>query len=252
MTTIDTPAEAARDADASILRVAAVCGIAGQVIFVVLWLVWGFIEKNYGVMRQDVSDFGALDASHPLPYNVILSITGALTLPLAYALYRVLRPGVLPLLGSLAIAVFAIGEFLDGLLREDCSPSGNAVCRQAADAGTLSWHHTAHDLESIVTIAAVILAPLLLAFVFRRRDGWRDLTLYAFLTPAVTAAFIAIYAILFFAHDGSPVNGLLERAAIVVGLAFLAAVSYRLWRLADEADTVTPAFSPPAAEAIVD
>src|SRR5438067_1407234 len=98
MKTIDASGEAAPDTDASILRIAAICGISAQVIFVVLWLVWGFIEKNYGVMRQDVSDFGALDASHPLPYNIILSITGVATLPLAYALYRVLRPGLLPLL----------------------------------------------------------------------------------------------------------------------------------------------------------
>src|SRR6266581_4505611 len=128
MTTIDARAEAASDTDVRILRIAAVCGIVAQVVFVVLWLVWGFVEKNYGVMRQDVSDFGALDATHPLPYNVILSITGALTLPLAYALYRVLRPGLLALLGSLSIAVFGIADFLDALLPEDCSPSGNTAC----------------------------------------------------------------------------------------------------------------------------
>src|SRR4051812_35389013 len=218
MTTVDAPADVAPDTESRMLRLAAICGIAAKVGFVVLWLVWGFVENNYGVMRQDVSDFGALDATHPLPYNVILCVTGALTLPLAYALYRVLRPGLLPLLASLSVAAFAIGEFLDGLLREDCSPSGNATCRDAVDAGTVSWHHTAHDLESIVTIAAIVLAPLLLAFVFLRRESWRDLSVYAFLTAAITAAFVAVYAILFAAHDGSPVNGLLERAAIVVGL----------------------------------
>ncbi len=219
--------------DVRFLRFAALCGIAAQIIFVALWFVWGFIEKHYGVMRQDVSDFGALDATYPVPYNVILSITGALTVPLAYAVYRVLRPGLLPLLGSLAIAVFGVGDFLDGVLREDCSPSGNRACRQAADAGNLSWHHMAHDLESLVTIASVILAPLLLAFVFRPRDGWRDLTVYAFLTAAVTGAFVAVYAVLFAAHDGSPVNGLLERAAIVVAVSFLAVVGYRIWRAAE-------------------
>lgn len=222
-------------ADARVLRVAAICGLVGQVGFVALWFAWGFIEKNYSVMRQDVSDFGALDASHPVPYNVILSVMGALTVVLAYGLYRALRPGTGALFGSLALAVMGAGQFLDGLLREDCAPSGSAACRDAADAGTLSWHHTAHDLESLVTIASVIVTPLALSFVFRKRPAWRGLAAYAAVSSAGTFALVAPYAILFATHDGSPVSGLLQRGAITVAVLFPAVVSGRLWQVAGEA-----------------
>ena len=215
------------------MRAVAVGGFVAQLAFIVLFIIWGFIENDYGVMRQDVSDFGALDATHPLPYNIILCLTGALTVVLAYGLYRALRPGALALASSVVFGVFGFGQFLDGLLREDCSPSGNEVCRRAAKAGDLSWHHTAHDLESIVTIAAVILAPFLLSFVFQRRANWRPLALYSLLTAIGTLAFVVPYAILFATHDGSPVNGLLERGAIIVALSWAAIVSVRLFQLAN-------------------
>ena len=228
----ETQTSAGSSTDVRVLRVAAICGLGAQVVFVALWLIWGFIEKDYDALRQDVSDFGALDATHPLPYNIILSATGALTVVLAYGLYRALRPGLGPLLGSLAVGVFGVGDFLDGLLREDCSPSGDAACRKALDAGDLSWHHSAHDIESLVTIASVIIAPLLLSFVFRKRSAWRDLATYSLLTVAVTLAFVVAYAILFAANDGSPVSGLLQRGAITVSVLFPAVVSWRLWQVA--------------------
>ena len=96
----------------------------------------------------------------------------------AAGLYRALRPGALAVAGCVAVAVFSVGEFLDGILREDCSPSGNAACQRAVDAGDVSWHHTAHDLESLVTIGSVLAALFLLGFAYRRRDAWRALAGY--------------------------------------------------------------------------
>ena len=236
----------ARERD--LLRLAAICGVVGQGAFVALWVVWGFVEKNYDVTRQDISDFGALDASHPLPYNIILSATGALTVFLALGLARALRPGFVALAGCLALVIFGVGEFLDGLLREDCSPSGNAACRAAADAGDLSWHHTAHDIESIVTIASVIVAPIVLAFVFRRRDEWRGLWRYSLLSAAVIIAFVVPYAIVFAANDGSEVSGLLERGAGTVAVVWIAVVSLRLWQLAGATPSDVPERASPAVQ----
>ena len=113
---------------------------------------------------------------------------------------------------------------------QEAPPAGTRLTR-----GRCPWHHTAHDLESLVTIASVIVAPLLLSFVFRRRPAWRGLGAYAALTSGATFALVAPYAILFATHDGSPVSGLLQRGAITVAVLFPAVVSWRLWRLAGEA-----------------
>ena len=225
----------AQDGEATLLRIVAAVGVAAQAAFVGLWFIWGFIESNYDVTRQDISDFGALDATHPLAYNVILSATGILTVPLAYGLYRVLRPGRLVAGGTLALAIFGAGEFLDGLLREDCSPSGNAACRAAADAGQLSWHHQAHDIETLVTIASIIVAPVLFGFVLRARARWADLSIYSWATAAVTFALVAAYGLMFATNDGSEVNGLLERGAALVGVLWVAMMGLRLWSVAGEA-----------------
>src|SRR5262245_57795566 len=99
MTVLSSTRSSATTSDRRLIQVAAICGIVAQVAFVALWIIWGFIEENYDVTRQDVSDFGALDATHPLPYNIILSLTGALCVVFALGLYRVLRPGTGALIG---------------------------------------------------------------------------------------------------------------------------------------------------------
>ena len=214
-------------------RLAAVCGLASAVLFTVAWSVAGILEDHYDNLRQDVSDFGALTATHPLPYNVAVSIHGALAVALAAGLFVALGRGWTAWLGSLALGVFGVGDFLDGLLREDCSPSGNKACRAAMDAGNASWHHQAHDLESLFTILAVVIAPILLAFAFRQRERWRDLFIWSLFAAAVAFVAIAWYAVLFSAQDGSAYSGLLQRVAIVAAMAWLFVVSWRLYRTSE-------------------
>ncbi len=204
--------------------VAAICGIAGQALFTFDWIVAGLTESHYDNLRQDVSDFGALTASHPLAYNVVLSLSGALTVVAAIALWRALGGGLSARIGVVILAVFGGGEFLDGLLREDCSPSGDAACKAAEKAGTLSWHHQAHNIESIVTFAAIILAPLILALAFRSRGRWSALWIYSLATFFVIASATAWYFVLFFASDGSRYSGVLERVLVQTGTVWIAVV----------------------------
>jgi hypothetical membrane protein len=216
-------------------RLAAVCGMASAALFTVTWVLAGILEDNYDALRQDVSDFGALTASHPLPYNIAISTHGALAVVLAAGLFVALGRGLTARLGALAVAVFGVGDFLDGLLREDCSPSGSKACKAALDAGNASWHHQAHDLESVFTILAICIAPVLLAFAFRQRERWRDLFGWMLLAAAVTIVAVVWYAALFSAQDGSAYSGLLERIAIAAGMAWLFLVSWRLYQTsADE------------------
>ena len=205
--------------------IAAICGIAGQVVFTFDWIVPGLTESHYDNLRQDVSDFGALTASHPLPYNVMLSLSGALTVVMAVALWRVLGAGLSARIGVIVLAILGGGYFLDGLLREDCAPSGDAACKAAEKAGTLSWHHQAHNIESLVTFAATILAPLILAFAFKSRPRWAALWAYSLATFAVIAVATVWYFVLFFASDGSTYSGVLERVLIEAGAVWIAVVS---------------------------
>ena len=48
------------------------CGLLSAALFTVLWIVAGVFETHYDNLRHDISDFGALTASHPLRYNTAL------------------------------------------------------------------------------------------------------------------------------------------------------------------------------------
>ena len=213
----------------SLIRVAAVCGVVGQLIFSLDWIVAGLTESHYDNLRQDISDFGALTASHPLPYNVVLSLSGALTVVMAIGLWRILGAGLTARIGAGVVMIYGGGMFLDGLLREDCSPSGDAACKAAEKAGTLSWHHQAHNIESLVTFAAIIMAPLILGFAFRARRQWDALWVYSLATFAVIVAATVWYFVLFFASDGSSYSGVLERVLIEAGVIWIAVVG--IWML---------------------
>ncbi|MEX1253734.1 MAG: DUF998 domain-containing protein [Dehalococcoidia bacterium] len=221
-----------RDTHLDFLRFAAVCGLAGAILFTVAWVVTTIFEDGYDALRQDISDLGALTASHPLPYNIALSLSGALLAVFGIGMLVALGRGLTARLGAFAVIVYGAGDFLDGLLREDCSPSGSAICREALDAGQLSWHHEAHDIESAFTIAAMILAPLLLAFAFRQRDGWRDLFAWSLATAAIAFIAIAWYAVLYVTQDGSAYSGLLQRTLIAASTAWVVLVSWRLYATA--------------------
>lgn len=215
-----------------LLRTAAVCGMASAALLTIAWVVSGLTEDNYDALRQDISDFGALTASHPALYNIAISLHGALAIVLAIGLFVALGSGLAARLGSLALLVLGGGEFLDGLFREDCSPSGDKLCRAALDAGNLSWHHEAHDMESTVTILAIIIAPIVLAFAFRRRERWRDLFAWSLAATAVTIVAIAWYAVLYSTQDGSAYSGALQRVAVTASMAWMAVVSWRLYEVA--------------------
>jgi hypothetical membrane protein len=213
------------------LRLAALSGLASVALFTAAWVAAGLFERDYDGFRQDISDFGALNASHPLPYNAALSLSGLLTVPLAVGLWTALGRGLTARLGSAALLVFGVGQLLDGLLREDCSPSGDEACRHALDAGQLSWHHEAHDIETLLTFSAIILAPLLLAFAFRRVDRFRDLYPWSLAASAVTLLSTAWYFVLY-ASGGGPYSGILERFLIASAGAWIVLVSLRLHAVA--------------------
>jgi hypothetical membrane protein len=216
--------------NATFTRIAAICGFASAALFTVAWTVAGIFEDHYDNLRQDVSDFGALNATHPLPYNIAVSTHGALAVVLAAGLFVALGRGFAARGGSFVLAVFGVGDFLDGLLREDCSTSGSKACRDAFSAGDVSWHFQAHAIESVVTILAIGIAPIILAVAFRQRERWRTLFGWSLLLAAVIFVAVAWYTALALGQDGSSYSGVLQRLAASAAMAWIALVSWRLYQ----------------------
>lgn len=214
------------------IRVAAVCGLAAPLAFVAGLLLGDLAQPDaFSPADDDISDLGALTASSPWLYNqVAANLGGLLVVCLALGLWTALGSGWLPRLGTGGLAVAGIGLFLDGVFRLDC---------QGIDAGcdNASWHASAHKIESGITAAAILVAPLLLAFAFRRLPEWRSAWLPTLLTmPAV------VFASAVFGTIGA---GAATRAGSVVWFVWVGFLGLRLLRAAADdrgQATVTPSW----------
>jgi len=209
-----------------LVRVAGACGLLSFVTVTVGWVAGGFAQPAaYSVARDDVSDLGAVTAASPWLYNQLgANLTGLLVIVCALGLWRSVGPSVLGRLGAAALAVAGVGGFLDGLFRLDCRGI-DAACTNH------TWHAHAHKIESGFTGVALLLAPLLCAFAFRRLPRWHGAWLPSLLTlPAIIAANV-VFSIV---GDGAA-----TRAGTVVAFAWIAFIGARL--LAEPAEDVATA-----------
>lgn len=201
------------------LRLAALCGLLAPVAFVLGVFLGDLAQPDaFSPADDSISDLGALTATKPWLYNqVAANLTGLLILGLAAGLWVALGRSALARLGVVALAVLGAGIFLDGLFRLDC---------QGIDVGCEndSWHSTAHRVEGGFTRAATLVAPVVLAFAFRRLPEWRRIWLPSLL--AIPAAILA----------GIPFSGLgtgaATRATSVVLVLWVGLVGFWLLRIA--------------------
>jgi len=201
------------------LRLAALCGLLAPVAFV-LGVFLGDLAQPAAFSPADdnISDLGALTATKPWLYNqVAANLTGLLILGLAAGLWVALGRSALARLGVVALAVLGAGIFLDGLFRLDCQGI-DVACEND------SWHSTAHRVEGGFTRVATVVAPVVLAFAFRRLPEWRRIWLPTLL--AIPAAIVV----------GIPFSGLgtgaATRATSVVLVLWIALLGFWLLRVA--------------------
>ena len=198
-------------------RVAAVCGLVAPLTTAIGWVVGGLAQPDaYSSADHDISELGAVTASSAWIYNQVgANLTGLLVVVFALGLWRALSPDTLGRAGAGVLVVLGVSVFFNGLFRLDC---------QAIDTGCVndSWHSEAHRMQSRVTIAGTFIAPLVLAFAFRRLSEWRDTWI-----PTLAALPTAIAAGVLFSALG---DGASTRATTFTWLLWLAFVAFQLLR----------------------
>ena len=199
------------------VRIAAVCGLLPPLTATFAWVVGALAQPDaYSSADHDLSDLGAVTASSAWIYNQIgANLTGLLVIAFALGLWRALSPTVLGRVGAGALVIVGIGLFLDGIFRLDCRDIDTG-CQND------SWHAEAHKMEGRVTTAAVLVAPIVLAFAFRRLPEWRDTWL-----PTLAAVPVSILAGIPFSALG---DGAATRATTLTWLLWLAFVAFQLLR----------------------
>jgi Protein of unknown function (DUF998) len=149
-------------------------------------------------------------------------VTGAMTIAAAVGVYRATRPG-----RSSAWAGWLVGGYGTGLIgaaafRADPVPG---FPPGTPDDVTISWHGVAHFVSGTVGFACLIAACFVLGHWFTRR-GQRGWAWYS----RVTAILFAVGFGAISAGAGAPLTVVMFTVSVVLGWAWLAAVSLHLYR----------------------
>ena len=197
------------------IRVGAIAGLIGPAAFTLAWVVASLRQRDLSAAAAQISGLAADNALDPwiMMTGFLLLGSGAIGFgaALAWALGGRGQAGPGPALiqtaGALAIAA--------GLFRRD---------HVLLTTGAESWHNHVHDLVSAAGYVLLVTAPLLLARRFRRDRRWHPLAL-----PLVSAAVVsAALLVWFYAAPHDSWDGTLQRIAVSLPLAAIAAVAVRL------------------------
>jgi hypothetical membrane protein len=211
------------------VRLGAFAGIGGALLMTFGWIAGGLLQgSGYSWSQQEISDLGALTAQHPWVWNLADSLSGLLILIFAVSLFRFMQSNRAGRIGAGLIAVVGVGSFIDGIVREDCPLSTSEACQRLQDEAGLSWHHQAHDIESVIVVMAMIAAPFFLGRAVWSVDGLANLY-----RPSLGAgALLAVATVAYLFLYGNPGAGIAQRLLALAFVAWIAAISIALLKFA--------------------
>jgi hypothetical membrane protein len=204
-----------RGASSAWSRAGAVAGLAGPVAFTVAWVVASLRQPGESFTAVQISGLAAENARDPWIMITGFVLLGCCAVAFGAALRRALGGQRRAGLGPAAIQAAGVLTIAVGLLRRD-----HVLLTASAE----SWHNHAHDIVSAIAYVLLIAAPLLLA-----RRLWPERDWHALAAPLAAAAVTsAALLAVFYSLPHSSWDGLLQRIAVSLPLAAIAAVGARL------------------------
>jgi hypothetical membrane protein len=202
------------------IRAGAVAGVAGPVVFTVAWVTASLRQPGRSFTAVQISGLAAENARDPWIMISGFVLLGCCAAVFGAALRRTLGGRGRAGLGPAAIQAAGVLTIAVGLLRRD---------HVLLTGGPESWHNHAHDVVSAVAYVLLIAAPLLLAGRLRRDRDWPDLGWHRLAAPLAAAAVVsAALLAAFYSAPHSNWDGVLQRVAVSLPLAAIAAVGGRL------------------------
>ncbi len=199
-------------------RLAALCGVAGPVLFTVAWVVGSLRQSGHGAAEVQLSGLAAEDARDPQIMMAGFVVLGLCSIAFGVALGRVTAPRsagpwLVVLAGAAAVAA--------GVFRRD-----HLLLIGPGFAGE-SWHNQVHDVASGVAYGAMLAAPLVLARRFRDDPQWAAVS-----RPVQFLALGSAVALVVFASRAvEPWNGAVQRIAVTLALSAEILVAARMLTL---------------------
>ncbi len=210
------------------IRIGAAAGVAGPAAFTLAWVAGSLRQPGLSFTAPQISGLAADNATDPWLMISGFVVLGCCAVGFGAALaaglggYRAAGPGPAAIQAAGVLAIAA------GLLRRD---------HVLLTAGPESWHNHAHDVVSAASYVLLVAGPVLLAWRLRRDPRWRRLA-----GPLAAAAVGAAgLLVAFYAGPHDSWDGTLQRIAVSLPLAAVAAVAVRLAQLSS-----APSQPPPA------
>jgi hypothetical protein len=196
-------------------------GLAGPAAFTLAWIASSLRQTRQGPGGLQLSGLAAPDAQDPWIMLAGFLVLGGCTVAFGSALREALSgdargagPGPALIQGAGVLTITA------GLLRRD------HMLLTGAD-GAVSWHDSAHGVASALVYVDLVIAQVALARRFRRDPVWRSW--YPWL--AASAAATGVILIAYKADVTGPAAASLQRVAVTLPQAAVAAIAARLmWR----------------------
>ncbi len=205
------------------IRVAALGGVIGPILFAVMVIVGGVVYDGYSHVSQKISELGGAGAENAILQNLNFIMLGVLILGFSWALARVIGP---PYLGPALIGYFGLIAVVHGALLP-C----DVGCQGQTTVGLL------HNVTGVSAFIATIVGMFVLARRWRDDPIWRS---HADFTR--TVAFVAVGGLAWFiatqALDAQSLAGIAQRVFAGSLLLWIAATAWKLYR---QIDTDEPA-----------
>jgi Protein of unknown function (DUF998) len=198
-------------------------GVAGPLLFIVVFLIEGATRPGYSAARNMVSDLAMSDEGWQQIANFL--VCGVLVLGLAVGLSRRWRTGPASRWGPRLIGVFGLGLIVAGVFVTDPARGYPPGAPLVGEPQTL--HGIVHGINSIPTFGSLVAAAFVVVRRFPRDSAWARYS--RFVGWAVLALFILGTPIGVLEEHGitPPVAGIVQRVEIIIGWTWLSALSLR-------------------------
>lgn len=202
------------------MRMLALGGLAGPVLFSTLVVVCGALRPEYNHAMQFISELGETGGSHASLMNFAGFIpSGLFLMGFGASLAGLLPRTALSAAGALLVAIFGLG----------ISGAGVYSCDPGCPRQNMSVEATLHQVVSIIAFLAGILGLAILAYRFRSLPAWRSLWRY---TAASSAAALVLLLVLNASVESRALTGIWQRLFLATLYLWCAVVGVRAFRLA--------------------
>lgn len=196
------------------VRLGAIAGVVGPIVFAALVIVGGFITDGYSHVSQKISELGGEGAQNALLQNINFIVLGLLVLAFTWALHRVVG-GVAPLL----IGGFGLSSaILNGVFQCD------AGCAGETTEGLL------HNVTGVTGFLAALVAMFLLSRRWADDPAWRSHVPFTRIALGVASAGL-VWFIATQIADAQSLSGVAQRVFVGALLIWIATTAARLHRV---------------------